>query len=464
VSGLLLLAAALAACSGGSGAMPPMSFGGNQPPPAPSGGPVIAPSVQPGGPPSGTPVPTPSAQPSSGPPAPSPSPPVGPTAPPADARLRVPSGFAAAALAHVAGARELAALPNGDLIVGTSGSSLAIVPGADGPGAAGAPATFVTLSEGPAEGVAYGGGFVFAATNHAVWRIPYTSGARGGSAQRIASVRGGPVAPNSDGDVHVSTSVAVSGGTLYVGVGSSCNACAEVDPTRATIQTMGLDGSGMTTRAKRWRNAIALATDPASGAVWAGGAGQDDLAFGHPYEFMDAVSARPAGADYGWPDCEENRVAYTSGANCASQVVPALEFPAYSTIIGAAFYPAAQGGAYAFPAAYAGGMFVSLHGSWHQQGNAPFDPPHVAFVPFSGGAPARAVNWSDPSAQWNDFFTGFQDASGARIGRTTGVAVGPNGSLFVADDQTGAIFRIRPVSGTTGSSVRASGSSAKREH
>jgi glucose/arabinose dehydrogenase len=69
----------------------------------------------------------------------------------------------------------------------------------------------------------------------------------------------------------------------------------------------------------------------------------------------------------------------------------------------------------------------------------------VAFVPFAGAAPARAVNWSDPTAQWNDFFTGFQDAEGARIGRTTGVAVGPQGSLFVADDQTGNVYRIRPA-------------------
>ena len=85
--------------------------------------------------------------------------------------------------------------------------------------------------------------------------------------------------------------------------------------------------------------------------------------------------------------------------------------------------------------------------------NVPIDPPHVAFAPFSGAAPAHAVNWSDPTAQWNDFFTGFQQSDGSRIGRTTGVAVGPNGSLFVADDQTGNIYRIRPA-GTTGSAVR----------
>ena len=127
----------------------------------------------------------------------------------------------------------------------------------------------------------------------------------------ISSVRTGSVAPNSDGDVHLSTSVAVSGQKLYVAVGSSCDACEEIDPTRATIQTMALDGSGMKLRARRWRNALAFAVDPKTKAVWAGGAGQDSLPEGHPFEFMDPVSLRPTPADYGWPDCEENRVAYT---------------------------------------------------------------------------------------------------------------------------------------------------------
>lgn len=377
----------------------------------------------------------------------------GATPAPADARLRVPQGFAAAVIANVGSARELAVLPNGDLIVGTNGARVAIVPNAEASGVAGTAATFATLPEGPAQGVAYGSGFVFVATEHHVYRIPYASGAQSGTATQIASVRTGTVAPNSDGDVHHTSSVAVSGATLYVGIGSSCNACTEVDPTRATVQRMGLDGSAMTTQATRLRNAIALATDPSSGSVWAGGAGQDNITAGHPYEFLDPVSTRTAPADYGWPACEENHVAYQSGANCAGTIAPAVVFPAYSTLIGAAFYPASQGGTYVFPAAWRSGVFASMHGSWHTNGGIPIDPPHVAFVPFAAAAPASAVNWSNPAAQWNDFFTGFQDASGARIGRTTGVAVGTQGSLFVADDQTGNIYRIRP-SGVAGSAVK----------
>lgn len=427
----------LASCSGGGGSSPAPFV--NQPAPGAVGaGGTPPPTAQPSATPPATPVPTPTP----------------PAAPAADASLHVPAGFLASVITHVGGARELAALPNGDLIVGTSGTTVAIIPNAESAGAAGTPATFATVGDAPAQGVAYGASFVFVATQHGVYRIPYATGAQSGTAAKIASVRTGSVAPNSDGDVHTTSSVGVSGSTLYVGVGSSCNACAETDPTRATVQRMNLDGTGMTTQAARWRNAIAFATDPATGTVWAGGAGQDSLAAAHPYEFMDPVSARTAPADYGWPNCEENHVVYKAGANCANVVVPALEFPAYSTIIGAAFSPAGQSGRYAFPAAWSGGMYVGLHGSWHTAGGVPVDPPHVAFVPFSGGSPARAVNWNDPTAQWNDFFTGFQRADGTRIGRVTGVAVGAQGSLFVADDQNGVVYRIRPSSSATSSSQR----------
>jgi glucose/arabinose dehydrogenase len=444
LAGAILLAVVTAACGGGAtGAQPPVQA---LPPGAlvnPTNAPVVATPA-----PVETATPLPSAS-----PAPSVTPVPAATPPVADARLHVPQGFVANVVAHVGNARELAALPNGDLLVGTTGAQVAIVPNAESAGTAGTPATFASLPEGPAQGVAFGGGTVFVATQHHVYRIAYVTGAQSGSPVQIASVRAGSAAPNSDGDVHTTSSVAVTGSALYVGVGSSCNACAEVDPTRATVQRMGLDGSAMTTQATRMRNAIALATDPSTDTVWAGGAGQDSLPASHPYEFLDPVSTRTAPADYGWPDCEENRVAYRSGANCANTVAPALIFPAYSTLIGATFYPATQSGTYAFPAAWHGGLFASMHGSWHQSGGVPTDPPHVVFIPFSAGAPTRAVNWGDPASQWNDFFTGFQLANGQRIGRTTGVAVGSQGSLFVADDAAGTIFRIRPT-GTSGSAVK----------
>jgi glucose/arabinose dehydrogenase len=91
-------------------------------------------------------------------------------------------------------------------------------------------------------------------------------------------------------------------------------------------------------------------------------------------------------------------------------------------------------------------MFVAMHGSWHTDSSGRYvSPPRVSFVAMNGDSPKAAVNWSNPSTQWSDFVTGFQLADGTtRIGRPTGIAVGPSGSLFVADNQTGNIYRIRP--------------------
>jgi glucose/arabinose dehydrogenase len=364
--------------------------------------------------------------------------------------LQLAAGFSATTIANVGSARELAALPNGDLLVGTSGTTIYIVPGADGAGAPGAAQPFVTLAEGPANGVAVApNGNVYAASNTTIWRIPYKPGDRSESgATAIARVRTGAVAPNSDGDVHRTTSIAASTTTLYVGVGSSCNACVEVDPTRATVFRMGLDGSNPVNLTKRTRNPVALAVDPVTGALFVGGAGQDDLPYGHPYEYVDSPTSHgTANVDYGWPDCEEDHIAYNPlGKNpapsCASTIAPAIEFPAYSTLIGATYYPAAQRGAFAFPAGYRGGLFVTSHGSWHC---CPATPPRVYFVPMNGDVPATAVNWSDPTVQSRQMVSGYGTSANASYsGRPTGVAVGPQGSLFVADDQTGNIIRIRP--------------------
>jgi len=370
----------------------------------------------------------------------------------ANSNVQIASGFVYSTVASVPAARELAALPNGDLIVGTSSNQLYIVPNAESAGSPGTASVFIALPDSPAQGVAFLSAVsaIFAATQYGVYKIAYHLGDRSessASAIKIASVRTGPISPGSDGDVHRTSSVAASASTLYVSVGSSCNACVEVDPTRATIQAMNLDGSGMHTIATRIRNAIALAVDPATGVLWAGDAGQDDLPYGHPYEFVDAVTLQPGSpVDYGWPDCEENRVAYAPGANCASVAIPRVEFPAYATHIGAVVYPRTETGVYAFPASMRGDLFVTSHGSWHC---CPATVPEVAAVAMDGDTPRIAVNWSDPTSQWTPFMWGFgATLSTQYIGRPTGITVGSQGSLFVADDLNGVIYRIRPASST----------------
>jgi glucose/arabinose dehydrogenase len=373
--------------------------------------------------------------------------PATPSAPPTAPAITVPAGFKLEAIASVPDARELAALPNGDLLVGSLGRGVYIVPNAEGE--PGTPAVFATFDESQAQGVTFARSTcsVYAATPTAIFAIPYADGTlHADPGKPIAYVRRGPISPGTDGDVHTTTSVTVAGGLLYAGVGSSCNACVETDPTRATVQQLDPSGANMTTRATRFRNAIALAENPATGTLWAGGAGQDGLPLGHPYEFFDAVALHGAVADYGWPDCEENQHAYLAGADCSKTVVPLVEFPAYSTVIGAAFYPNSPKGAHAFPEAYRGGAFVTLHGSWHTEPDGSYySAPRVAFVAMNGDSPKTPVDWSDPTKQWTEFVGGCQLADNrTRIARPTGVTVGAEGSLFVADDLASMVYRIRP--------------------
>ena len=269
--------------------------------------------------------------------------------------ITVPSGFQILAVAQVPSARELVALPNGDLIVGTESRAVYLVPNAEA-GSVGAPHVFATLPEGPAAGVAFAAapGVIYFATEHGVYAADYHPGQGTAAVAPIARVRTGAIAPHSDGDVHSTTSVAYAEGTVYASVGSSCNACTEVDPTRAVILSIPPRGGSPVSRAVRIRNAIALAVNPDTHALWAGDAGQDNLPFGHPYEFLDDVTSHAGVADYGWPECEEDHHAYTPGATCANTVAPLVELPAYSTIIGATFYSTHQTGSYVFPAAVSG--------------------------------------------------------------------------------------------------------------
>jgi glucose/arabinose dehydrogenase len=354
----------------------------------------------------------------------------------ADPEPTVSGGFRLSVLAHVPDARELAMASNGDLFVGTGGSDVYVVPDAEG--SAVSPRVFATVDDAPAAGVALGDGALFVGGQFGVWRIPLVAGDR---KARSAPVRIARVRTSGDGGGHQTTSVAFARGRLYASVGSSCDACdPELDATRATIQQMDPDGKGMRPKAVHIRNAIALAVDGSSGTVWAGVAGQDYLPHGHPYEIFDPFTVHAGVVDYGWPRCYDDHRAVESGVDCSHQTVPRVVFPAYDTPIGAVIYPAGQHGRHAFPAAFASGAFVTLHGSWH----IPPVPPRVAFAPLEGDAPRTPVDWNDPAKQWREFVGGFQHGWG-RIGRPTGVAVGPEGSLFVADDRAGVIYRIRPA-------------------
>ena len=91
-----------------------------------------------------------------------------------------------------------------------------------------------------------------------------------------------------------------------------------------------------------------------------------------------------------------------------------------------------------FPEKYRGGMFVAFHGSWNR---APLPQAgyKVAFVPFD----EKGL----PRGNYETFADGFSDFSDSPAPhnahfRAGGLAVGPDGSLYVGDTEKGRLWRI----------------------
>ena len=77
------------------------------------------------------------------------------------------------------------------------------------------------------------------------------------------------------------------------------------------------------------------------------------------------------------------------------------------------------------------GMIIGQHGSWNRSTLSGYN---VVFVPFENGKPAGPVR---------DILSGFLSPDErVSYGRPVGVAIGPDGSLLVADDVGDVIWRV----------------------
>jgi glucose/arabinose dehydrogenase len=83
-----------------------------------------------------------------------------------------------------------------------------------------------------------------------------------------------------------------------------------------------------------------------------------------------------------------------------------------------------------FPAEFKGDIFASEHGSWNRKIRAGYE---VIRVPLKDG---------HATGEYEDFLTGFVTADGQVWGRPVGVAVAPDGSLFVSDDGSNSLWRV----------------------
>ncbi len=216
-------------------------------------------------------------------------------------------------------------------------------------------------------------------------------------------------------------------GRLAVSVGSSCNVCDEEDERRASVLVYdGPEAAGEQIFAAGLRNAVGLAIHPQTGELWASNNGRDLMGDDLPPENIYIVEE---GANYGWPVCHSGRLVDPDmgyeGA-CDGVTQPLVEMQAHSAPLGIAFYSGDT-----FPEEYHNDLFIALHGSWNRSEPTGYK---IVRLPLDGSTPGGPVE---------DFATGWLDASsGAASGRPAGLAVSPDGDLYLSDDKAGLIYRI----------------------
>lgn len=143
-----------------------------------------------------------------------------------------------------------------------------------------------------------------------------------------------------------------SDGWLYMGIGSTCDACNDPDPRSASILRFNVETGESEIYATGLRNPFDIAFYPPTGELFATDNGRDDLGMDAPFEELNHIIQ---GGDYGYPDCWNDHT--MSGCESATQAVAFFE--SHSSANGLDFYTGES-----FPAEYHGNAFVSIFGSW----------------------------------------------------------------------------------------------------
>ena len=394
-----------------------------------------------------------------------------------NANLTLPAGFCATVFATGMGApRHMVVAANGDVLVignpyatnaeaggAREGGSLTLLRDANHDGKA---EYRRKLAPGSGSGIALHGGYVYFSNASTILRASYHPGDTtiGPVETVIADL------PNNGN--HRANNFVISGSTLYLNVGSATNSCQNpdrkpgvkgVDPcveleTRAGVWAFDADKVAQhmadgTRYATGMRNSVSLTVDPRDNTLWATMHGRDGLqappvgqwTFSNEYGAENPAEQTnhiTKGANFGWPYCyfsTEEKKLVTSPEyggdgkktdRCGDKTQPSYWFPAHWAPNDMMFYSGKE-----FPAAYRSGAFIAFHGSWNRA-PLPQQGFRVVFLPISGGK----------AGTHRDFATDFSSNGGpgkdGRVHRPTGLAQGTDGSLYIADDVGGTIYKV----------------------
>jgi glucose/arabinose dehydrogenase len=369
---------------------------------------------------------------------------------------RAPEGFTVTAFARdLEIPRWPYVLPNGDVLVsqarftdpqgvppellkeleeagmtGGSPNTITLLRDADGDGVAEVRETF---AEGLAQpfGMLLLEGSLYVASTDALTRWPYREGQTRleGSGEKVLDL------PAGGYNNHWTRNVvaAPDGAKLYVSVGSATNVDEEgidvKDERRAAILEAAPDGSGMRVFAAGLRNPNGMDFEPSTGELWTVVNERDGLGDDLVPDYLTSVRE---GAFYGWPYAYWGRNPDPRKAEERPDLVEASIAPDYGLGAHTASLGLLFDDEVSFPEPFEGGAFVAQHGSWNR---STFNGYRVLFVPFEGGRP------SGPPLELLGGF--FPEGGGTEVyGRPVGLAALPDGSLLVADDAAGVLWRM----------------------
>ncbi|MPY89084.1 MAG: c-type cytochrome [Luteitalea sp.] len=391
--------------------------------------------------------------------------------------LRLPDGFEAVVVADDIGpARHLVVNDNGDIYVKLRKSheegSLVALRDTTGDGKADVIERFGIFDDigNFHTGIAIYNGFLYFSTDLAVYRYRLMSGALLPTGEKEVVL----IDDHEHGShEHIAKPLSFDNkGNMYVPFGAPTDACQEpnrtpgvpgLDPCPNLQQHGGIwrfDADTLDQRqrdgyeyATGIRSVVAMDWNPVDEHLYVAMHGRDHLFRLWPEQFSRWQSAiLPSeelmrvtdGSDFGWPYCYHDYLQSkkvlapeyggdgTIVGRCREFDQPLIGFPGHFAPNGLQFYRGDQ-----FPEHYRNGAFVAFHGSTirnpYSQGGY-----SVGFVPFKE---------HEPSGDWEVFANGFAGVdpivnTGDAAHRPTGLAVGPDGSLYISDSNRGKIWRV----------------------
>ena len=307
--------------------------------------------------------------------------------------------------------------------VGVSANRITLLRDADGDGVAEIQEPFLEGLNQPF-GMALVGDQFYVGNTDGVMVFPYEAGARRITApgRRVTTFKPGG---------HWTRSLLASpdGRTLYAGVGSMTNIAdegMETEEGRAAIHAIDVATGSSRIFASGLRNAVGLAWEPTTGALWTVVNERDGLGDETPPDYLTSVQD---GGFYGWPYCYWDRIVDDrvpqDPALVARAITPDYALGGHTASLGLCWLPAGT-----LPG-YPEGMAIGQHGSWNRSTLSGYK---LVFVPFADGR---------PSGPPRDILSGFL-APDERVsyGRPVGVTLAADGAVLMADDVGDVIWRV----------------------